>query len=157
MRGRWRRISVIPTTAISLASTIVWQPAARMRSPPNPKTSTSGRERRRASISCAPYMSPEASPAEMRTRRGRGTEGWPAVVEGADGGWSLVVGKGGSVVAGYADAGVSCSRGNFLVLVLQLIKLPVNAALGQQLLVAAHFAQFALMHDQDLVRALHRG
>src|SRR5512146_1508472 len=93
MRGRWRTISVIPTTAMSLASTTVSHPAARMRSPPRPKTSKSGRRRRRASISCAPYMSPEASPAETRMRSGR------AVVEEVASRWSLVVGKGSSVTA----------------------------------------------------------
>ncbi len=42
-----------------------------------------------------------------------------------------------------------------LVLVLQLVELPVDAALGQQLLVRADLAHLALMHHDDLVGALH--
>src|SRR6266550_1831914 len=56
----------MPTTARSLASTTISQPAARMRSPPAPKNWRDGSRRRSASISCAPYISPEASPAETR-------------------------------------------------------------------------------------------
>ena len=41
-------------------------PRARMRSPPAPKNSREESRRRKASMSCAPYISPEASPAEMR-------------------------------------------------------------------------------------------
>jgi hypothetical protein len=44
----------------------------------------------------------------------------------------------------------------FLILVLELVKLEVNAALGEQLLVRAHFADLAFVHDDDLVGALHR-
>src|SRR5437764_9820563 len=59
----------MPTTARSLASTTVSHPAARILSPPTPKNSSgSGNCERRASINCAPYISPEASPAEIRTR-----------------------------------------------------------------------------------------
>jgi hypothetical protein len=46
---------------------------------------------------------------------------------------------------------------HFLILVLQLIKLPVNPTLSQQLLVGTQLAQLALVHDQDSVRLLHRG
>src|SRR5712691_7797105 len=60
----------MPTTASFLASTTVSHPTARMRSPPTPKNSSDGLRRSRASISCAPYISPEASPAEMRIRTG---------------------------------------------------------------------------------------
>src|SRR5438477_10495800 len=58
----------MPTTARSLASITVSQPASRMRWPPTPKNSSEGSRRRRASMSCAPYISPEASPAEIRIR-----------------------------------------------------------------------------------------
>src|SRR5712692_4884787 len=67
----------MPTTARTLESTTVSQPAARMRSPPTPKNSSrwfsvarapSPARRRKASISSAPYISPEASPAEIRIR-----------------------------------------------------------------------------------------
>ena len=47
--------------------------------------------------------------------------------------------------------------GDFLVFVLQLVKLPVDSAFGQQFLVRSHFAQLALVHDDDLVGALNRG
>src|SRR5947209_17390046 len=46
-------------------------------------------------------------------------------------------------------------RRNFLVLVLELVELPVNAALREQLLMASHFAHPALMHHDDLVGALN--
>src|SRR3954469_7818629 len=67
MPGRCLTTSANPTTATSRDSTVMSHPAARMRSPPRPKKLI-GREsaRRRDSISCAPYCSPEASPAEMR-------------------------------------------------------------------------------------------
>ena len=51
------------------------QPAARMRSPPTPKKSDEGLRRRRASTSWAPYISPEASPAEIRIRIERHCKG----------------------------------------------------------------------------------
>src|SRR6185312_11250957 len=44
----------------------------------------------------------------------------------------------------------------FLVPVLKLIKTPVDAAMGEELLVAAHFAKLAAMHDEDSVGALNR-
>src|SRR5580704_12581482 len=59
----------MPTTERSLASTTVSQPAARIRSPPTPKNSICSSRRRRAAMSCAPYISPEASPAEIRIRK----------------------------------------------------------------------------------------
>ena len=46
------------------------------------------------------------------------------------------------------------SSADFLIFVLQLIQLVVNAAIGKQLLVGTHFADLSLMHDDDLVRAL---
>ena len=42
-----------------------------------------------------------------------------------------------------------------LVLVLQLVELPVDAAMGQQLLVRADLADLALVHHDDLVGALN--
>src|SRR5258708_31267399 len=42
-------------------------------------------------------------------------------------------------------------RAQFLVFVLQLVQLPVDAALGAQLLVAADFAELTFVHDHDLV------
>ena len=44
----------------------------------------------------------------------------------------------------------------FLVLVLQLIKLVVDPALREKLLVRAHFSDLSLVHHNDLVRSLHR-
>src|ERR1017187_8648685 len=58
----------MPTTERSLASTTMSQPAARIAGPPAPKNSHEGSRRRMASISWAPYISPEASPAEIRIR-----------------------------------------------------------------------------------------
>src|SRR5579864_4760771 len=58
-----------------------------------------------------------------------------------------------------ADGGLRLTRwgdGDFLVFVLQLVELVVNAALGEQLLVRAHLAYAALVHDDNLVGALHR-
>jgi hypothetical protein len=43
----------------------------------------------------------------------------------------------------------------FLVFILQLIKLPVNAALRQQFLVAADLPNVAFVHHDNLVRALN--
>jgi hypothetical protein len=41
-----------------------------------------------------------------------------------------------------------------LVLVLQLVELPVESAVGEQLLVRAHLAQLPFVHDQDHLGAL---
>src|ERR1700731_852857 len=43
----------------------------------------------------------------------------------------------------------------FLVFILQLIKLPINAALAKQLLVGSNFADVAFVHHDDLVSALN--
>ena len=43
---------------------------------------------------------------------------------------------------------------DFLILVLQLIELVVDAMVGQEFLVCAHFAKLAFVHDQNLVGAL---
>ena len=51
--------------------------------------------------------------------------------------------------------GYECAE--FLILVLELVKLPVEAALGEQLLVGAHLAELALVHDEDGVGALDGG
>src|ERR1700687_1384812 len=151
----------MPTTARSLASTTISQPAAAMRSPPAPKNSsckacvvaglcpagtgwspvTTRAEltaaRRRASINCAPYISPEASPAEMRIRTGH-----------------IVMGRMArrSVVRIRRDRG--SPRRHLLILVLQLIELVINPALGQQLLVRSHLADLAFVHHDDLVGPL---
>ena len=42
-----------------------------------------------------------------------------------------------------------------LILVLKLIELPVKAAVAQQLLVGAHLAQLAFVHDEDGIGPLH--
>src|SRR5271157_3479610 len=154
----------MPTTARSLASTTMSQPAAAMRSPPAPKKSSftacvvaglcpagTGRSpvptwagmatrRRSASISCAPYISPEASPAEMRTCTGHIVTGWTERCS--------VVRVRGRRRPRHTD---------LLILILQLIQLPVNPALGQQLLVRSHFAHLAFVHHDDLVGALDGG
>ena len=44
-----------------------------------------------------------------------------------------------------------------LILVLQLIKLPVDPAHREQLLMRARFPQLALVHHENPVRALNRG
>src|SRR3982751_1410818 len=44
----------------------------------------------------------------------------------------------------------------FLLLVLKLIKLPVDSTLSQELLMCTHFPQFPLVHYQDLVGTLNR-
>ena len=52
--------------------------------------------------------------------------------------------------------GESAPRGwNFLVFVLQLVKLVIDSALREQLLVSAHLADLALVHDDNLVRSLN--
>ena len=43
----------------------------------------------------------------------------------------------------------------FLIFVLQLIELVINAALREQLLMSAHFAHLAFVHDNNLVGLLH--
>src|SRR5581483_1451844 len=58
-----------------------------------------------------------------------------------------------SLVGGWGERG----RRQFLVLVLQLVKLVVNASLGQELLVRAHLANLAFVHDEDLVSTLDGG
>src|SRR6185437_12181841 len=45
----------------------------------------------------------------------------------------------------------------FLVSVLKLVETPVDAAMGEELLVAAHFAKLAAVHDEDGVGALNGG
>src|SRR5271156_538681 len=154
----------MPTTAKSFASTMISHPAARMRSPPAPKNSSCearvvaglcpagtgpspvtthaemDARRRRASMSCAPYMSPEASPAEMRTCTGHIVMGW---IDHR------------SVVGVRGRGRPLCIR--LLIFVLQLIELVVNAALGQQLLVRSHLADLAFVHHDDLVGALDGG
>src|SRR5438309_11201143 len=44
---------------------------------------------------------------------------------------------------------------SFLVFVLQLVELIVNAALGEELLMCADLADLSLVHDDDLVGALN--
>src|SRR5882724_2679107 len=67
-------------------------------------------------------------------------------------GWVLVV-------PAHSDSRPIRGRGrprhaNLLIFVLQLIELPVNPALGEELLVRSHFADLAFVHDDDLVGAL---
>src|SRR5271157_4848682 len=137
----------MPTTARSLASTTISQPAAAMRSPPAPKNSmspvgieaagvgayafvraaewSSAARRCTDSISCAPYISPDASPAEIRIFTG-------------------------NIVAAETERGsVGIRRRgrplhtNFLIFVLQLVELVVDPALGQQLLMRPHLTDLA--------------
>src|ERR1041385_284261 len=63
----------------------------------------------------------------------------------------LVIGVGGNFGRGD-DWG-----GNFLVLVLELIELVVNAVLCQQLLMVSDLAYLTFVHDNDLVRTLNGG
>ena len=42
-----------------------------------------------------------------------------------------------------------------LVFVLELVELPVESALGEELLVGAAFAQLGLVHDENRIGALH--
>ena len=46
------------------------------------------------------------------------------------------------------------SSAELLVLVLELVELPVEATVREQLLVGAAFAEVALVHDEDGVGAL---
>src|SRR5271165_2896505 len=46
--------------------------------------------------------------------------------------------------------------GNFLVFVLKLVELPVDATVGEQLLVGADLAYPSLVHDDDFVSTLDR-
>src|SRR5687768_2680479 len=61
-----------------------------------------------------------------------------------------------------AGSGRGVGRGNgsvgapFLVAILELIQLEVDAALGEQGLVAAGLAQVPLVQDEDLVHVLDR-
>src|SRR6266481_8391325 len=112
----------MPTTARSFASTTISQPAARMRSPPTPKNWSDGLRRRSASISCAPYISPEASPAEIRICTGH-------IVTGLMERCSVER----LVVRVCRDR--RSPRRQLLILILQLIQLVINPALRQQLLV----------------------
>jgi hypothetical protein len=52
---------------------------------------------------------------------------------------------------GYGCVGAGSE---LLIAVLQLVELPVEAAMRQELLVGAALAQLALVHDEDGVRAL---
>ena len=45
----------------------------------------------------------------------------------------------------------------FLILVLELLELPVEAALRQKLLVRTHLAQLAFVHDENGFGALNGG
>ena len=48
-------------------------------------------------------------------------------------------------------------RSNLLILVLQLIELVINAAIGEQLLVGTDFAHLAFVHHDNFVGALNGG
>jgi|SRR5215472_8406176 len=60
-----------------------------------------------------------------------------------------------SVVRFLLVPGLRLRDTHFLVFVLKLVELPINAALGEQLLVAADLADLALVHDDDLVGSLN--
>src|SRR6266702_8864059 len=66
---------------------------------------------------------------------------------------------GNGALKGRCDGGLASGSGNvdahFLVFVLELVQLPIEAALGEQLLVRAHLAQLALVNHEDRVGALH--
>ena len=44
-----------------------------------------------------------------------------------------------------------------LILVLELVQLPVEAAVGEKLLVGSLLAELAFVHDQDGIGRLHCG
>src|ERR1700761_3067611 len=127
MRGMCRITSVMPMWATSSAFTTRRMPSFSMRRPPRPKKSAPGARRRISSISMAPYCSPLASPAERKI-------------------FGPVVPVGSTLIRAH---------GQFLVFVLQLVQLPVNAALAQQFLVGAELTQLALVHHQDPVGLLN--
>src|SRR5262249_41657799 len=54
-------------------------------------------------------------------------------------------------------AHLGLAHAQLLVFVLELVELPVDAAVGEQLLVAADLAHLAFVHDDDLVGALDGG
>jgi len=64
---------------------------------------------------------------------------------------------GDSLVGAEREFGFEARGGvaEFLVLVLELVELPIEATLQEQLLVRAHLAELAFVHDQDGVGALH--
>ncbi len=64
----WRRISVTPITATSSARTTCCWCWRAICGPPSPVNVAAGRRLRIAEMSCAPYASPEASPAEIKMR-----------------------------------------------------------------------------------------
>jgi len=51
---------------------------------------------------------------------------------------------------------VSLGGEGFLVLILELVELEVEAVVGEELLVGALFAELAFVHDEDGVGALDR-
>src|SRR5882757_6457885 len=115
-------------------------PAARMCGPPMPKMATS-RRCLSAVARRAAYMSPEASPAERRSGMG-GMCGWRrSVAGGRDGRFRRAVGVERKV--------------QLLLLVLQLIKPIVNAALGEKLLMRALLAQAAFVKDENAIGVLN--
>ena len=51
----------------------------------------------------------------------------------------------------------NCADAEFLILVLQLVELPVEAAIGKQFLVRTHLAKLPFVHDENRVGSLDGG
>ena len=81
-----------------------------------------------------------------------GAGGDARTTAGLETGATLLVGGDGGGVAEWVRV-----EGVFLVFVLELVELPVEAAVGEQLLVGALLAELAFVHDEDGVGALDGG
>src|SRR6516162_314557 len=113
-------------------------PAASICGPPMPKMATS-RRRLSAEARRAAYMSPEASPAESKS--------------GIGGMWRRSVARAQRRRLGRAAS--LDGKVQLLLLVLELVKTKVNAALREKLLMCAVLAQPALVKDEDAIGVLN--
>ena len=74
------------------------------------------------------------------------------LISGKTAGWCELVGA-----EGFERCGGVAAGAELLVAVLELVELPVEAALGEELLVGAALAELAFVHDEDGVGALDGG
>src|SRR5580704_2465141 len=120
-------------------------PAARICGPPMPKRATSIRFRS-AMARRAAYISPDASPAEIKSgiggMRGRCGRSIRCGLRSRERAARLVCETAGRVAGIFREA-------EFLFLVLELIEAVVNAALREQFLVGALFAEAAFVKNED--------
>src|SRR5208283_4216361 len=76
------------------------------------------------------------------------------ISDGGRSGMALIVRRDAYSRRGIIARGNTRRHGNFLVLVLKLVELPIDTAIGQQLLVRTDFAHLAFVHHDDLAGAL---